>query len=112
MVGREVWRNIRMKNSSTSVTARGLSYGLDESIMRPRRGDWRRKMEAPLWLRPGGPGQRASDRADRVGELALVRATRESSELASGPPIEGKTWNHPALSDGYLLIRNGRRDTI
>jgi outer membrane protein assembly factor BamB len=42
------------------------------------------------------------------GELALVRATPEGhQELARAPAIEGKTWNHPALSDGYLLIRNG-----
>jgi len=37
-----------------------------------------------------------------------VRATPEGhQELARVPAIEGKTWNHPALSDGYLLVRNG-----
>ena len=41
------------------------------------------------------------------GELALVRATPERhQEVVRVPAIEGKTWNHPAMSDGFLLIRN------
>ena len=27
-------------------------------------------------------------------------------ELIRFPAIEGRTWNHPAMSDGILLIRN------
>jgi hypothetical protein len=27
--------------------------------------------------------------------------------LVRVPAIDGKTWNHPAISDGYLLVRNG-----
>jgi outer membrane protein assembly factor BamB len=41
------------------------------------------------------------------GELALVRATPDShQEITRFPAIEGKTWNHPAMSDGILLIRS------
>jgi outer membrane protein assembly factor BamB len=37
----------------------------------------------------------------------LVRATPERhEELARIPVLEGKTWNHPAIDDGYLLVRN------
>ena len=41
------------------------------------------------------------------GQLVLVRATPERHvEVASVAALEGQTWNHPAMSDGYLLIRN------
>ena len=41
------------------------------------------------------------------GDLALVRATPERhAEVARLPILDGKTWNHPAIADGYLLVRN------
>jgi outer membrane protein assembly factor BamB len=43
------------------------------------------------------------------GELALVAATSaQFTELARLPVIKGKTWNHPALLDGLLYVRNGQ----
>jgi outer membrane protein assembly factor BamB len=43
------------------------------------------------------------------GELALVKADPSRHiELANFPAIEGKTWNHPAFSNGRLLVRNLR----
>jgi outer membrane protein assembly factor BamB len=43
------------------------------------------------------------------GELALVAAMPDQfKELARFPAIEGKTWNHPVLVDGVLLVRNGQ----
>jgi outer membrane protein assembly factor BamB len=42
------------------------------------------------------------------GELALVKATPDQfSEVARFKAIEGKTWNHPVLVQGVLLVRNG-----
>ena len=108
---REVWRNIRMKNQfSSSVLHEGYLYGLDESILAcldAATGDV--KWKGGRY----GYGQVVLASGHLIvltesGELALVRATPEShQELLRVPAIEGKTWNHPALSDGYLLIRNG-----
>jgi outer membrane protein assembly factor BamB len=41
------------------------------------------------------------------GELALVKASSERRiEVARFPALRGKTWNHPAIADGRLFVRN------
>ncbi len=41
------------------------------------------------------------------GDLALVRATPERHvEITRFPVLSGRTWNHPAIADGYLMVRN------
>ena len=43
------------------------------------------------------------------GELALVDAVPDGfNERARMPAIEGKSWNHPVVIDGLLLVRNDR----
>ena len=107
---REVWRNNRMKNQFTSsVLHEGFVYGLDEAIL------------ACLDVATGqlrwkggryGYGQVLLANGHLIvlaenGDLALVRATPERhEELARFPVLNGKTWNHPAMADGRLLIRN------
>ena len=42
------------------------------------------------------------------GEIVLVPATPAGhQEVARTRALEGSTWNHPALVDGFLLVRNG-----
>ena len=107
-----LWRNTRMKNKFTSsVLHEGYAYGLDEAIL------------ACIDLATGdvkwkggryGYGQILLAGSHIIvlteeGELVLVNATPERhEELARVPAIEGKTWNHPVIADGRLLVRNVR----
>jgi outer membrane protein assembly factor BamB len=107
---REVWRNNRMKNRFTSsVLHEGHIYGLDESILTcldAKTGEvkWKggRYGYGQIVLASGHIIVLAEN-----GDLALVRATpARHDEIARFGVLEGKTWNHPALAEGYLLVRN------
>lgn len=107
---REVWRNIRMKNQFTSsVLHEGFVYGLDEAILAcvdVATGDlkWKggRYGYGQVMLASGHLIVLTED-----GDMALVRATPvRHEELVRFAVLDGKTWNHPAMSGGYLLVRN------
>jgi outer membrane protein assembly factor BamB len=110
LIARELWRTTRMNNKFTSpVLHDGFIYGLDEAILScidASTGDL--KWKGGRY----GYGQVVLASGHLIvlteeGELALVRADpRSHQEIARFPAIDGKTWNHPALSDGILLIRN------
>lgn len=106
----EIWKNNRMKNQFTSsLYLDGYFYGLDESILACVRAS-----DGNLMWKGGryGYGQTTLASGHIIvltedGDMALVRATPEKhDELARFPVLDGKTWNHPAFSDGRLLIRN------
>ena len=110
LFAREIWRNILMKNRFTSsVLQDGFIYGLDESILAcldAATGElkWKggRYGYGQVLLASGHLIVLSED-----GDLALVRATPERhQEVVRFPVLEGKTWNHPAMADGYLLVRN------
>lgn len=107
---RELWRTNRMNNVFTSsVLHDGFIYGLDESILTCLDAS-----TGELKWKGGryGFGQVMLASGHLIvlteeGELALVRADPTThQEITRFPAIEGKTWNHPAMSDGILLIRN------
>ena len=109
---RVVWENKNMKNRfNSSVLHDGFIYGFDESIFAcidARTGE--RKWKGGRY----GYGQVLLAGAHLIvltesGELALVKASPDShQEVARFQAIEGKTWNHPAIACGILLVRNAR----
>jgi outer membrane protein assembly factor BamB len=107
---RELWRTNRMNNHFTSsVLHDGFIYGLDESILTCIDAS-----NGELKWKGGryGYGQVMLASGHLIvlteqGELALVRADPKGhQEITRFSAIEGKTFNHPAMSDGILVIRN------
>lgn len=110
LTAREVWRTHRMKNDlSSSVFHDGFIYGLDLGILAcidAATGDlkWKagRYGNGQVLLASGHLIITTED-----GDVLLVRATPEGhQELGRLTALEGRTWNHPALADGFLLVRN------
>ncbi|MBI2149111.1 MAG: PQQ-like beta-propeller repeat protein [Acidobacteria bacterium] len=109
---RRVWENRSMKNRfNSSVHYQGYIYGLDEGIFAcidANTGE--RKWKAGRY----GYGQLLLAGEHIIvltesGELVLARANPEMlQEVARFSAIEGKTWNHPAIAGGTLLVRNAR----
>jgi outer membrane protein assembly factor BamB len=108
---RELWRTNRMKNSiSSSVHHEGFIYGLDLGILAcidAANGElkWKggRYGEGQTLLASGHLVITTDE-----GEVVLVRATPDAhQEVARTAGVEGATRNHPALVDGFLLVRNG-----
>lgn len=107
---RALWQNVAMKNKfNSSVLYQGYIYGLDEAILAcidAETGE--RKWKGGRY----GYGQvlLASGHLivlTETGDVALVQATpKQHNEVARFSAIEGKTWNHPALASGRLLVRN------
>jgi len=107
---REVWKNIRMKNQFTSsLLHEGYIYGLDESILACVDA-----ATGELQWKGGryGYGQTMLAGGHIIvltegGEMALVRATpAKHEEISRFRIFDAKTWNHPAISNGILLVRN------
>jgi outer membrane protein assembly factor BamB len=105
-----IWENERMKNKFTSsVLHKGHIYGLDESILASVNAEtgeqnWKggRYGYGQLVLAGDHLVVLTED-----GDVVLVNATpARHEEVARFSAIEGKTWNHPVIVDGTLLVRN------
>jgi outer membrane protein assembly factor BamB len=106
----QVWKNQNLKNKfNSSVFWNGFIFGLDEGILTclDAQTGKRRWKEGRY-----GYGQLLLASSHLVilsgdGELILVKADPERhQELARLRAISGKTWNHPAIAGGLLLVRN------
>jgi outer membrane protein assembly factor BamB len=109
----ERWTSAALKpNFNDFVLHKGHAYGFDNNIL------------ASLNLETGernwkggryGNGQMVLLKDQDLllvtsedGELALVPATPDKyTEIAKMRIFEGKTWNHPVIVRGLLLVRNG-----
>ena len=108
----ELWRSPRLKSKFAPVVQRdGVVYGLDEGILTaidPATGD-------RIWKK-GRYGHGQLILVDDLllvltekGDLVLVEAhPEEHRELSRIQAFNSKTWNPPALSGRYLLVRNNR----
>jgi outer membrane protein assembly factor BamB len=110
LAARELWRTNRMNTDfSSAVLHDGFIYGLDGSILSCVDAS-----TGELKWKGGryGAGQVMLASGHLIvlteqGELALVRADPAAhQEVTRFPAIDGTTWNHPAMSDGILLVRN------
>jgi outer membrane protein assembly factor BamB len=111
LTARELWRTNRMKNSiSSSVYHDGFIYGLDLGILACIDA-----ATGELKWKGGryGSGQTLLASGHLVitteeGDVVLVRATPDGHhEIGRTNAVEGRTLNHPALVDGFLVVRNG-----
>jgi outer membrane protein assembly factor BamB len=101
-----------MKNKfSSSLFYRGYLYGLDESILAcVDAATGKLKWKGGRY----GYGQVMLAGEHLIvltedGDVVLVNATPERhEEVARFSAISGKTWNHPVIADGRLLVRNIR----
>ncbi len=107
---REVWTHNRLKNRfSSSVVLDGYLYGLDETILtcldlETGEVQWKagRYGHGQILLASGHLIVLSED-----GDLALVRATPDRhDERTRFAVLNGKTWNHPVIDDGRLIVRN------
>jgi outer membrane protein assembly factor BamB len=109
---RAVWESKSLKNRfNSSVLYDHHIYGFDEGIFTcidARTGE--RKWKGGRY----GYGQAllAGNHIlvlTETGDVVILKATPESlQEVASFSAIDGKTWSHPTIAGGILLVRNAR----
>jgi outer membrane protein assembly factor BamB len=107
---RQVWKNQNLKTKfNSAVFLDGYIYGLDEGILTcidaaTGRRQWKdgRYGYGQLLLASGHLIVLSGE-----GELILVRADpKQLEEVTRFQAIKGKSWNHPAIADGKIFVRN------
>lgn len=112
---RQIWqtRDIR-PDFSDFVVYDGFIYGFDADIfcctsLETGKRQWKkgRYGAGQALLLPDMPAVLITS---EQGELVLLACDpKQSTELAKFPAIEGKTWNHQAISRGKLYVRNAEQ---
>jgi outer membrane protein assembly factor BamB len=108
----EIWTSIRLKSKFNDLLIHeGFIYGLDEGRLTCLDLESGRR----LWKGDSyGFGQmlQINNRIiilSESGEVALVKMDSEDfQEITKFQAIQGKTWNHPAIAHGKLIVRNDR----
>ncbi len=106
----KVWSNSHLRTRFTNVVVTGgFVYGLDDGVLEcVELSTGERKWRSGRY----GHGQvllvgRTLLVTAEFGDIALVDASPAAHrELARFPALTGKTWNNPAISGHYLLVRN------
>lgn len=104
------WQNRYLKSKfATVVETGGYLYGLDDGILtclelKTGKRKWKggRYQHGQILL----AGKLLIVQAES-GDVVLVQPNPDGlKELGRFPALNGKTWNHPALSGRFLLVRN------
>jgi outer membrane protein assembly factor BamB len=109
----EIWRSTKMKPSFNDVVIHeGYVYGLDDGILccvdlAKGQRQWKRGRYGfgQLLMLPELNELLVLTERGEVVRVALD--PKEHREIGQLKAIEGKTWNHPILVQGKLIVRNG-----
>ena len=109
----ERWKSLRLKAKFNNLILHGSHvYGLDEGILVC--------LDLTTGKRIWKGGRYGYGQMVRVGDVLVVlaesgevvhvRATPDGhQEIGRFDALEGKTWNHPAIANGRLLVRNNQQ---
>lgn len=108
----EVWRTIQLKSKFQSIIVLdGFAYGLDEGILTC--------IDLKTGKRTWKKGRHRYGQLIMVndvlviqnepGDVSVVAANPSKYEvIATIPALDDRTWSHPVIADGRLLVRNNR----
>ncbi|HET6426722.1 MAG TPA: alcohol dehydrogenase, partial [Planctomycetaceae bacterium] len=109
----KMWDSLDIKpNFNDYVAVDGYLYGFDGNVfacvdLATGKRKWKRGRYGFGQVLLVQPQQLLVIQAES-GEVVLVEASsKELVERGKFPALGGKTWNHPVIAHGKLLVRNG-----
>lgn len=110
---REVWRNRNLKSKFSNVVALGgYAYGLDNGILVC--------LDLASGERRWKQGRYGHGQVLLMGDVLVIQSESGEISLVAGSPVQlqelcrfealaAKTWNAPAITAGFLLVRGDRQ---